>query len=53
LIQPGAGFESALIEDRAILGWTTCLGRAGGEVNPIRLTGDSLDRQRNLAPDRE
>jgi type VI secretion system protein ImpH len=48
LIQPDAGFESALIEDRAILGWTTCLGRAGGEVNPIRLTGDSLDRHRDL-----
>jgi type VI secretion system protein ImpH len=45
-IQPDAGAETVLTEDRAILGWTTCLGRAGDAINAIRLTADSLDRHR-------
>jgi type VI secretion system protein ImpH len=48
-IQPEAGDDSMLGGDQAILGWTTCLGKAGGSVNRIHLAGDSLDRGRETA----
>jgi type VI secretion system protein ImpH len=48
LVQPEADYESALVEGQSILGWTACIGRAGGEaINHIQLTGDTLDRQLN------
>lgn len=52
LIQPDAGYESVLKGDQSILGWTTCLGKAGDAINRVRLTGESLDQQRHASSNR-
>lgn len=49
LVQPDPDCETSLGDSHAILGWTTCLGHAGETINTIRLTGDSLDRQRHCS----
>lgn len=52
LIRPDPDDESALGEDPPILGWTTCLGRAGDAVNCIRLAGENLNRRQEQSTNR-
>lgn len=49
LILPDPDHQSVLGKTESVLGWTTCLGRAGDTVNRVRLTGESLDRCRHKA----
>jgi type VI secretion system protein ImpH len=46
LLKPEADHESALGENRPILGWTACLGKAGlDSINHVQVTGESLEQQ--------